>query len=295
MHVRDLLELAAVVATHATTGLHGTAPPPSGSLEAYWTASKARLDRWGHGIKRYTSRTNSRSAFRGREVAWLATRPVIEEIFLAEVLTRVWTAVLVADDRRRGTQEGEPIGRSVLVGHLEARHRAMHLLVHDAAVDAGQAVALNRLRRRAERWTDLLIGRLLSIADVREFAFNPRHAREFCLDLARQQREGNRNAGWSVVLSAMRGTFADGLDESAANPDLNAAIANSILARWSPEQFDATGLLRTAWLARMSATTNDTQQLIEHLLAADGLDAEPAPPTGVSAFRRASGQERFRG
>ena len=51
-------------------------------------------------------------------------RGVLEEILVSEVLTRVWTAVLCAHDACRGAEEAGPAARSVLLGHIEARHRA---------------------------------------------------------------------------------------------------------------------------------------------------------------------------
>jgi hypothetical protein len=93
----------------------------------------------------------------------------------------------------------------------------------------------------------------------------------------------------------MRGTFADGLDTTAANPDLNAAIANGILAWWSPTQFDGTGLLRSSWVARMSAATDDTQQMIEQLFATEQRDADTHPISDRAGHRRVGEQDRFRG
>ena len=77
-------------------------------------------------------------------------RPVLEEILVSEVALRVWTAVLYAYDRRRQTHDAEPIARSVLLGHLEVRARALALLIHSPCLPAEDAVRLNRLRRRAE-------------------------------------------------------------------------------------------------------------------------------------------------
>ena len=48
------------------------------------------------------------SADAGRR-QWPAIRGVLEEILLAEMLTRVWATVLCAFDRRQGTLEAEPI------------------------------------------------------------------------------------------------------------------------------------------------------------------------------------------
>ena len=48
--------------------------------------------------------------------------------------------------------------------------------------------------------------------------------------------------------------------------DLNAQIASSVLASLQPGLFDATGLLRSAWLTRMTSLTDDAQGMLDELL-----------------------------
>ena len=90
-------------------------------------------------------------------LTWAAVRGELEEIITGEILTRLWSAVLTNHDRLHNTCEAEPIARSVLLGHLEARHRTLALLVSGLGIATEDAVAMNRLRHRAERWTDLRI------------------------------------------------------------------------------------------------------------------------------------------
>lgn len=293
MHVRELLDVAALVATHAATLVERGEPIPAASLERYWLASKARLDRWGHALKRFTAQMPG-AAPRHRSVSWLVTRPVVEEILAGEVLTRVWTAFLTALDRRQGLQEAEPIGRSVLVGHLEARHRAMNLLIHDPNIPTEHTVALNRLRRRAERWTDLLVGRMLRLENLSEFAASPERCREFAAELHAQQQNSASELGWLLTLSAMRSAFSKGLDPLTANSDLNGAIATSILASCGPEQFDTQGLLRSSWLARLSATSNDTALMIEDLFALEQAETGSSSHAPLPHRDRYGGRKGFR-
>lgn len=293
MHVRDLLELATVVASNSAIMLAQGKPLPAASLEAYWSSSKARLDRWGHSLKRFCNRSAS-AAPRNREISWLVARQVIEEILASEVLTRTWTAFLTASDRHWGLQEAEPIGRSVFVGHLEARHRAMNLLVRDPAIPAEHAVALNRLRHRTERWIDLLIGRMHEAGDCGEFASNRQRSLEFAADLRADEHAAHGRLGWQITMSAMRGSFAEGFEPLAANPDLNAAIANSILAGCGAELFNASGVLQSAWLARLGTASEDTELLIEDLFAMERASAAPTCPGIPPALGRYQQRDRFR-
>ena len=140
-----------------------TGPPPRSA----WTAGPA-------GLKTFAG--SARPESRRHQAQWPQFRGVLEEILSGEMLTRVWTAVLCACDRRRHSDEAEPAARSVLIGHMEARHRVLTLLVRGPGIDAEAVLRLNRLRRRAERWTDLLIGHLAGRYAVSEFAFDPPEA-----------------------------------------------------------------------------------------------------------------------
>ena len=201
---------------------------------------------------------------------------MLEEILTGEILTRVWAAVLCAYDRAHGAELAEPIARSVLIGHLEARHRVLTLLVQGPGIDADEAVKLNYLRRRSERWTDLLVGYLSPLLDTGEFAIDSRRARDFAQDLKYQGNfPGGRHA-WPLVLASLRSAFRQGLGPLSPNADLNARIAASILSCFPPELFDSTGLFRSLWLLRLANVTNDAQGMIRELLALEGPAADDA-------------------
>ena len=189
---------------------------------------------------------------------------MIEEILTSEVLTRIWTAVLCAHDQRRGTSDSEPIARSVLLGHLEARHRVLKLIVHGPWLAVEDAIRVNRLRRRAERWTDLLIARLLETHDVSDLASDPERARQLA-----DEFEHEHNLAWPLIMASLRATLRRQLRSESPNADLNARIASSILACFPAEMFDSTGLFPSAWLLRLLNTTDDTQGLIRELFATE--------------------------
>lgn len=264
MHARELVELAAIVAAHGPVLIRGGTPIASESIEQYWTASKVRLDRWAWRLRSFADRPEL-LVRHGRD-PWTEVRGVLEEILTGEMLTRVWTAVLCDCDRRRGVDEAEPVARSVMIGHMEARHRALTLLVHEPAVNPNAAMQLNRLRRRTEHWTDLLVGRLAATSDLGEFAFNHQRARDFADDL--RQRSGLQGGRlvWPLLLASLRTAFRRGLSVESPNADLNARIAASILACFPADLFDSNGLVRSLWLMRLTTAAEDTQGMIDELL-----------------------------
>lgn len=281
MHARELLELAAIVSAHGPLLVEATGRLPASSLDDYWSASKCRLDRWSRSLKQFSDTPpGDRNQ---RALRWPAIAGVLDEVLTGEVLTRVWTAVLCAYDRRRGQCEAEPVARSVLIGHLEGRHRVLMLLVKSQAIGAQEAVKLNRLRRRCERWTDVLLSHLWSLHDLAEFAFEPDRAREFADDLHEQSRQPGGRQAWPLMLASLRAAFQEALLAPSPNADLNAKIGAGILACFPGNLFDSVGLLRSLWLHRLQTTTDDAQGMIDLLL---GEPAAPAPIAAPATFRR---------
>ena len=108
MHARDLVELAALVSAHGPVLIESGVPIPAASIEQYWTASKVRLDRWAGGLKQFAAAAEADT--RRRQAQWPMFRGVLEEILSGEMLTRVWTAVLCAYDRRRHSDDSRAGG-----------------------------------------------------------------------------------------------------------------------------------------------------------------------------------------
>ncbi len=265
MHARDLVELAALVAAHAPMLARGAAAITPSRVEQYWTASKCRLDRWSRSLKGWTVRAGASGAGPGpgdsRRIAGL-----VEEILSGEVLTRVWAAAAAAHDRHHHTDLIGPAARSVLVGHLEARHRVLAALVSGRGLDGEAADGLNDVRCRAERWSDVLLACFVPFYDVREFAIDFSRAQDFADDLAYQSRQRGGRQVWPLLLGSLRAAFRDGLGAASPNADLNATIAIGLLGCLPADLFDAAGSLQSLWLARISRITADTQGMIDELL-----------------------------
>jgi hypothetical protein len=235
-------------------------------IQQYWVASKCRLDRWTRTLRDVTADARQLNT-QALHVQWPYVRSVLEEVLTGEVLTRVWAAVLCAHDRQHGRQEAEPIARSVMIGHLEVRHRVLMLLVRGPGIDADAAMKLNLLRRRIERWTDLLVGYLLGIGDVGEFAIDSQRAKDFSQDLHYQcNTPGGRHA-WPLVLSSLRAAFRQGLAAVSPNADLNLRIASAILGCFPAELFDSTGMFRSLWMVRLFSAASDMQGMIDDLIS----------------------------
>ena len=290
MHASQLVELAAIVSAHGPVLVRRTRQLSITGIEQYWTESKCRLDRWHRSLKSFSSSAAGGDAA-WRRAQWPFIRGVLEEILTSEMLTRVWTAVMCAYDRSHGTNLAEPVARSVMIGHMEARHRVLTLLVRGPGIDAAAAVKLNHLRRRTERWTDLLVGYLAGLDDVAEFAIDPERARDFAEDLRYQSHQSGGRHAWPLVLASLRAAFRHGLAPVSPNADLNRRIATTILSCFRGELFDSTGLFQSLWLVRLSNVTNDAQGMIDDLLSLESV--EPQGRLGATPTRPASRLDRF--
>ncbi len=275
MHTQELVELAALVATHGPVLISGSAGLSRASLEDYWTASKCRSDRWGRKLRQYTLEAEELGENWARD-RWVEVLPVLQEVLTSEVLTRVWAAVITAYDHRHGGDLAEPIARSILAAHLEARNRVLRLIHSGPCAKSQEAASLDQIRRRCERWTDLYIGHLVTAHDVAEFAFDPGRAREFAGDILNENREGVGRPTQALSMGSLRSSFPLKLVGPSPNIDLNARIAASIVACFPAEIFDATGLFRSLWLTRIQNTANDAEEMLDELLS---LESEPVAPS----------------
>jgi hypothetical protein len=275
MHARELVEVAGLVASNGPLLVAAAPQKSSVYLEQYWATSRCRFESWNRALKYCAtlSLEDSRQEFD----RWVEIRAALDEIFTSEMLTRVWTAVLVARDRHWRSDAAEPLARNVLAAHLESRQRALAILLNAEGCSPAQAVALNRLRRRVERWTDVLLGGLLNLWDVLEFAIEPQRAADFATDLARHRGHPGGQPAWQLTLISLRNAFQTGLSPLAANPDANARITASILGCFPGELFDSTGIFKSLWLLRLSANASDAQGMISDLLRPSPHSGPPLP------------------
>src|SRR5262245_47896599 len=96
MHVRELVELAALVAVHSPAFARQGNAVPQPAIEQYWVASKCRIERWLRLLRRLTDAAGQLP--QPAALAWPRVLPALEEILASEILSRIWTAAAVAHD-----------------------------------------------------------------------------------------------------------------------------------------------------------------------------------------------------
>ncbi|MBX7166229.1 MAG: hypothetical protein K1X74_07755 [Pirellulales bacterium] len=285
MLARELVQLAVLLAKHGPALVETAGEIEPRRLGEYWSTAKCRLDRWNRSLKLFKFVTAAQREQAPRGVSLPA---LLIEILTGEVLTRSWSAVLCAHDRRRGAREAEPIARSIYIGHLEARNRALHLLLDGTALTLQQTVTIDRLRRRAERWSDLLVARMVPWGESGEYAVDRRRA----LELAAQMRRADSEAIWSGVFASILAAIWEIPPHASPNADIQSDLASAILGCLPELLFDGVGLLPPFAWVRMSRVADDTQGLLAAMLANEELPAESSEDRAQGALARPRRSQR---
>lgn len=263
----QLVELAALTAYHGDAFLRSATGMSRTGVESYWAASRNRLNAWSQSLKQLET-VARQMAYKdeyevyGKEI-WEKTLPLIEEILTSEVLTRIWTAIGCELDRRNETEEIEPFLRSTLVGHLEIRHRLLRLVFNKLKLDEEQLKRVDQIRRRAEKWNDILLGYLIKSCRIEEFAFDVNRVVDFAASLSHETPIGETTH--SLLLSSLRSSFKEGLGGNCPNPKINENVCEAILASFGSDIFDCTGPFHSLWKVRLRLAANDTQGMIDCL------------------------------
>jgi hypothetical protein len=267
MHCRELAELAALVAVHAPVLIEARGGIPPECNQEYWAASKCRLDRWARLLRKLQAAAGE--ALPSPVLAWPRVRPVLEEILASELLTRLWAAISAAYDALAGSDEFTPVAHSIFTGHLDARAKLLALIADGRVITLPAGVQLNHLRRRCERWNDMLLANFSRHIDISRFAFELDRAHDFADDLDHESAHIDQHFTCQLVLASLRASFAYGLADQSPNADLNQRIGNAVLAAFREEIADSTGLVKSVWLERISRTASDAELMVEELVRLD--------------------------
>lgn len=105
---------------------------------------------------------------------------VLAEILVAELPIRVWSTVLLCGRDATHRDDLHPIVKHAFDSLEPVRRQVYRLLLNsDPEPDDRQVRAIDGLRRRCDRWIDLLAGPAALSADVWDFVSEPRRARDF--------------------------------------------------------------------------------------------------------------------
>lgn len=268
MHSRSLVELAARLV------LESIQSPPSSETtvelaKQYWTASKCRLESWQRALRIFTDDLKENDPWHD---PWPATEVVVQEILISELLTRVWSAVLIQRDQTHEANELTGVAQSVFISHMEVSSQALRLLMAQNAARQAGVQQLNVLRRRIERWTDLLLACLPDEKISVRFAHDRERMLEFAAERRQLSADARRQAN-RILLASISADVKKNTGRLSANPELNRQIAAGVMAFLPSEQFDSIGLPKTdsqLWIEQTLDETDVYLQEFRRLCEATG-------------------------
>lgn len=251
MDLTQLVELATVVASRSDLVILQSAELPDDALFRFGSRSQARLRGWRERLQAYPKAMAEAEPTQRRHV-WAKIEPVLFDVLTSELITRLWTAVLRCNDELHRRVIAGPIGNAVFRGHLHARQDVLRILATVPAEFAVEARRVDRLRRRLERWSDLLIGHLVLRFDVADLVHDLGRAQEFGKEFREAAPGRTRDQMWELYRLSLHAVFRDlpPVEHMAAR--LRSEILQSILACFQFDRHLAEGAFPASWLSRLT-------------------------------------------
>ena len=271
MHCVTLADLAAVLALHGPRFIYRRSEISSEVLVNYWTENRNRFESWHRTIGQY--RDIERQGDWSQMTAWWdQERATVDEILVSEMLTRVVAALALGVDQqnaltqrdggRDDTEPLSPIMHGVFMSHLEASNRVHQMTLARKGCSIRHLVQIDRLRRAVQRWNDVLIGRLaISWPRGSTYCYDLDRARDFGIEYQSMGDSQQQEAATELLNASMRLTLSNRTESRVASPNLNRALATSVMRLFRPESFDSFGYpksMRTLRIQLDEQTSNRT-------------------------------------
>ena len=278
MHASQLAEIGSWAAVHSDALVFGFETQPEVVAASYWTASRSRLTSWLTALKLFeTDLANEDS----EHDPWPAIETVVQEILVSEMLTRVWSAAVIAHDSFHETDELSGLAHSIHVSHLECRNRALRMVVAAEGSNPEAFERIDRVRRKMRRWTDLFLSQIPDLDAARTFAFDAARVQDF-FNEQREIRGREYEQRQKILLASFAADMQKIRCRYAAQPDLNRRISGGVLQCFPSDRFDSLGIPKSMQMFWMEKSQDDTQVLVDQLFEfeqlSDGHDDEFVSP-----------------
>lgn len=256
MHALRLVTLAARLVDQAASP--GRFPDWAAfDLESYWSASRVRLERWNRALQSFDLLAAGEPT---RELAQHGIRPVLHEAILAEVHCRVWTALLQQAIGRGTGRSANSVTRSIWLGQQETRCKILAWLAQAIQTSHPQAEEIDRLRRRTDHWSDVLLARIPG-KRVTEFAVDAKRLKN--LRRGPQGYDAEDRPLAPLVENSFANLFPELDDQAAPNAALNSQVFAATAAILHRATTPADAALSELWF-RVEDTSRRMQEWINH-------------------------------
>jgi hypothetical protein len=252
MNLGELIEFAAIVTRYSPNLIERGDPLPEHCLERYGSWSEKRVAEW-LALRTALPTQIAAACATQRAAFWMKAQPTFVDVFAGGLLARVWGAVLTACDRQRRTHSAERTARSVLARHEQAQQQVLQLIVDGPHLTLERAVAIDRLRRKIERWSDVLVGQIVRCYGVADFAYDTDRALDFGDEQLRYGCGLRQDRLWDMYFLCLRSAFPE-IELPAGVPGRQRSeICKSILACLPENLFLSDGTMASVALSRLLA------------------------------------------
>lgn len=242
--IRSLGEVAWLASRVGRQIIELKAEPTPNALRAFWQTLRELQRRWTAELDSY-SVPGGITAVDGDSSESYVSRlhTLAAQVYTTEMAARVWATILAGIDLQTGKSDLTRVAINSVNGLLQIRHYVISKLLGLPAHTISQAAELDRLRRRCDRWTDLLIGNVMGQDDIIEFAFDAERARDFAQESNDYDSCSGPNPVDHLVAAGLRLGFLGQLPEvTLDHPDFNAFV-QSILSSLPDQSFHRDGSL----------------------------------------------------
>ncbi|MFO0916781.1 MAG: hypothetical protein U0872_00495 [Planctomycetaceae bacterium] len=172
---------------------------------------------------------------------------VAMELFVTDMVTRVWGTNWTIADRLQGNSDVEQIVVNSLSGLEKLRRDLLLLMVHRWESESNGVISrLDRFRRRAERWADLLIAGPASLHGVWDYAVEPRRSRDFGEETW-QHETSSCNPVSLLVSAGLRVMYGTPWPANCCTATPFAELMRAIFMTLPEAAFQQNGRLKPAW------------------------------------------------
>lgn len=247
VRLHDLADLAALLSRHSLHVVDQDPPCIEDFSETFWVYSRRLKPRWEQDLEEAETA--------GARDAW---SEMAEEFLTADVLNRVWGGLLLAMADRHRAFRARGLAQQVMSWNLVIRNRLLQTMAARWDQWAGHVPRLDLLRRRMERWTDVLLSPLILRHPVDGACFSPERAFD-AAPAYDQSRYHAGNAGlWNLTGAALRSSVPARMVAPGERLKILGDLTSSILSAFPPSAFNAGGVLRSEPLRRIFHIVRET-------------------------------------
>jgi hypothetical protein len=254
LNVRHLAELAGLLSVHALQIVESPAHPPVEVLDCFTQISSRRAEAWEQRMEMLCTGSHFWSALYPDD----PRTPLMEEILVSEILSRVVAAFLTAWGQQHGEKAVCRFAGEVFNEHQLARRMALLQMVEMAESENPAVRKLDRLRRLAERWTDILLGPLSCRYSLGPLVFDPARSTDYGEAILPHLTSP---AGSGLLSAGLRTAFPESITGVPSHAGYHREIAAAVLGLLPEDLFGHDGVLlplRSVRLLR-SIPSQDTQ------------------------------------